>query len=132
MLGAETAAPVSAGELLDKITILEIKQERIKDESKLANVRREYGTLADVRSHRLPASATLDEMFADLKSINEELWEIEDEIRAYERAKDFGPRFIELARSVYRQNDRRALVKRKINELLGSFLVEEKSYAAYE
>ena len=82
--------------------------------------------------HRLPASTGLDQLTADLKTINAELWDIEDEIRDYERAKDFGPRFVELARSVYRQNDRRAFVKRKINELLGSTLVEEKSYAAYE
>ncbi len=122
---------VPAGELLDKITILEIKTERIGDVAKLANVRAELAALALVRREALPPSPRLDELAAQLKAVNERLWEIEDEIRDCERRQDFGPRFVELARSVYQQNDRRAALKRQVNDLLGSRLVEEKSYAPY-
>ena len=123
--------PVSWGELIDKIAILEIKSERLTDEGKIANVRRELDELAAVRERHFPAHAGLAALAAELKAINEELWVIEDDIRDCERAKDFGPRFIELARAVYVTNDRRAASKRKVNDLLGSALVEEKSYAPY-
>jgi tetratricopeptide (TPR) repeat protein len=119
------------GELIDKITILQIKSERMTDQAKLANVRIELATLTEARDQAVPMSPELDRLTADLKAANEALWEIEDNIRACERATDFGPRFIELARSVYRQNDRRAALKRAINELLGSKIIEEKSYAPY-
>ena len=122
---------VSPGELIDKITILEIKHERISDDAKRSNVQIELQILADVRSATLPEDPELDRLAADLKSINEALWEIEDDIRDCERVGDFGPRFIELARSVYRTNDRRAELKRAINTHLGSKLVEEKSYTQY-
>jgi tetratricopeptide (TPR) repeat protein len=129
------ASPVSVevapGELLDKITILEIKAERIRDEAKLGNVRRELATLQAARDRSLPASSALALLSAELKQVNEALWDIEDEIRVQERNESFGARFIELARSVYRQNDRRAAVKRRINDLLGSRLIEEKSYESY-
>jgi tetratricopeptide (TPR) repeat protein len=128
----ETAAPVSVGELIDKLTILAIKKERIKDETRLANVQTEWAALEEVRARSVPEAPLLRELTAELKTINEALWEIEDEIRDCERAKDFGQRFIDLARSVYHQNDRRAAVKRRINEALGSRLVEEKSYAKYD
>lgn len=127
----------SLGEIADKITILEIKSDRIDDAAKLANVRRELATLSEafapVRSATLQsARAELDELIAALKSVNETLWQVEDDIRDCERLQDFGPKFVELARSVYRQNDQRAALKRQINALLGSRLVEEKSYRDYE
>ena len=122
---------IAPGELIDKITILTIKRERIDDPDKLANVRTEIEVLESARDSALDRSPVLDQLTAELKSINEQLWEIEDEIRICERENDFGPRFIELARSVYQTNDRRADVKRQINERLGSRLIEEKSYAPY-
>lgn len=122
---------IAPGELLDKLTILEIKQERISDAAKLANVRTELATLVAARDRAIRPAAALDSLTAELKRVNEALWEIEDEIRVCERQADFGPRFVELARSVYHQNDLRAAVKRRINDLLGSRLIEEKSYAPY-
>jgi hypothetical protein len=109
---------VAPGELIDKMTILEIKKANISDPAKLRNVSHEYDVLARV-------------LAAQLKANNESLWKIEDDIRDLERARDFGPAFIENARAVYFTNDRRAAVKRQINELLDSAIVEEKSYAAY-
>ncbi len=123
--------PQSWGEMIDKITILEIKTEKIADAAKLANIRRELDELVAVREQHFPQHAGLAQSAAKLKKVNESLWWIEDEIRDCERAKDFGPKFIELARAVYVTNDQRADVKREINELLGSTLKEEKSYAAY-
>jgi uncharacterized protein DUF6165 len=123
------AVPVSAGELLDKITILEIKGRRIRDEAKRANVRRELEWLQAVRQQSVPASAALDALVAQLRQANERLWDIENAIRACEREVNFGERFIELARSVYQTNDRRSFLKRQINVLLGSVIVEEKEYA---
>jgi hypothetical protein len=121
-------APVSAGELIDKITILEIKTARITDSGKLANVQRELSLLTKVRNESLPETDELAHATAELKSVNEQLWMIEDEIRLCERQQDFGPRFIELARAVYKTNDRRAAIKHRINEQSGSALSEEKSY----
>ncbi len=117
---------IAPGELLDKITILEIKSERITDEAKLTNIRRELALLTEARGKALEESDQVTALVVELKAVNEALWQIEDEIRDCERAGDFGPRFIELARSVYRQNDRRSALKRRINELLGSGIVEEK------
>ena len=122
---------IAPGELIDKITILEIKSERITDAGKLKNVRVELQVLAAARDAAMAASAQLTDLTTQLKQVNEALWEIEDAIRDCERGQDFGPKFIELARSVYHSNDRRAALKRQINELLGSKLIEEKSYAAY-
>jgi tetratricopeptide (TPR) repeat protein len=122
---------MAPGELIDKITILEIKRERIKDAAKLANVRTELDVLNRTRDGALPSSGELERLTAELRSVNEALWELEDRIRECEREGDFGDRFVELARSVYKNNDRRAALKRSINELLGSRLVEEKSYAPY-
>jgi hypothetical protein len=123
--------PVAWGELIDKIAILEIKAERILDPAKLANVGRELSALAAVRDEHPAVVAALGDLPARLKAVNEELWEIEDAIRDCERAKDFGPRFVRLARSVYVTNDKRAALKRAVNQAAGSDLVEEKSYAAY-
>ena len=122
---------IAPGELIDKITILQIKMERIQDADKLQNVRVELDVLERARDDSVSPSEALDRMSADLKAVNESLWDIEDNIRNCERDQDFGPKFIELARSVYRCNDRRAALKRDINELLGSKLIEEKSYADY-
>ena len=122
---------VAAGELIDKITILEIKAERIGCATKRANVMRELAHLSAARDQAVAADPRLARLSAELKAVNLTLWEIEDDIRECERARDFGPRFVELARSVYRTNDRRAALKREVNEHLGSSLVEEKSYAAY-
>jgi septal ring factor EnvC (AmiA/AmiB activator) len=122
---------VAPGELIDKLTILEIKAANISDPGKLRNVRHEYEVLSRALDGEIEQTAELAELRAELKAINETLWRIEDDIRDCERAKDFGAAFIELARSVYHTNDRRAAVKRRINELLDSDIVEEKSYAAY-
>lgn len=122
---------VAAGEVIDKITILQIKSERITDADKLANVRTELDLLLAAWTRHIATTDALTALIADLKTVNRELWEIEDDIRDQERACDFGARFIELARAVYKTNDRRAALKRQINTLLGSKLVEEKSYAAY-
>lgn len=125
--------PVSWGELVDKITILAIKNERIHDEAKLANIRTELKALEDVVLAHLPADKTqgLRSLQAKLKDVNEELWVIEDDIRICERNQDFGDEFVRLARAVYVTNDKRFLVKREINDLLGSSLKEEKSYQDY-
>ena len=122
---------VSPGELIDKITILGIKLERIEDEDKLKNVKLEWETLTRARDEAIEATPELEKLMAGLKEFNERLWEIEDDIRDCERNKDFGDRFVELARGVYVNNDQRSRLKREINELLGSRLIEEKSYAAY-
>jgi hypothetical protein len=119
---------VGAGELMDRATILAIKNERIADPAKLANVRRELLALEPARASLLGAFPMLGALEAELKAINETLWDIEDAIRRCEAQADFGPRFIELARAVYRNNDRRAEVKKKINVLSGARIVEEKSY----
>ena len=124
-------APLPIGELIDKITILQIKAARFADPEQLRNVGRELGLLTRVRDRHLAPTAELADLTAALKAVNETLWQVEDDIRDCERAGDFGPRFIALARSVYTTNDRRAAIKRQINALFGSALVEEKSYARY-
>jgi hypothetical protein len=122
---------ISPGELIDKITILEIKSERMTDHDKLKNVRTELATLIACRDLVIESSPKLIELSGQLKDVNESLWKIEDDIRDCERHRDFGPQFIELARAVYKSNDRRAALKRQINDLLGSRIIEEKSYAEY-
>jgi hypothetical protein len=123
--------PVSWGELLDKITILEIKSERIADAKKVANVRKELEELNATVEKTAQLTAATRSLVKELKLINEKLWVIEDDIRECERQQDFGARFIELARAVYFTNDERFRLKREINTEMGSALVEEKSYAAY-
>jgi len=123
--------PVSFGELIDKITILEIKSERISDAAKLVNVRHELELLETTWAKSAQAVHDISEHRAELKRINEALWEIEDEIRLKEADAAFDEGFIELARAVYVTNDERAATKRKINNQLGSEIVEEKSYADY-
>ena len=125
------------GELVDKITILEIKSEKITDLAKLKNITKELAVLTKslkklyTKIDRRKKTDT-EQLKKELKTINEQLWEIEDDIRDKERAKEFDAKFINLARSVYTTNDERCRVKRKINMLLGSELVEEKSYKEYK
>jgi uncharacterized protein YukE len=123
--------PVSPGEVLDKISILEIKSERISDTGKLANVKRELELLQAAWLQSVKEDETVRRIHADLKRINEALWEIEDDIRDKERAREFDQRFIDLARSVYVTNDQRANAKKELNVYLGSEIVEEKSYQDY-
>lgn len=123
--------PVSVGEIMDKITILEIKAERILDAAKLANVTAELDTLRPLVTHDALNTASIKALVAELKDINEALWDIEDDIREREYAKDFGEAFIALARAVYVTNDKRAEVKKQINLATGSTLIEEKSYEDY-
>ena len=122
---------LSFGEFLDKITILEIKSERIKDPAKLENINKELNLLRDLWQANEKSKIDITQEMAQLKSINEKLWEIEDDIRDKERDKEFDERFVELARAVYVTNDERANVKKVLNQKLGSELIEEKSYADY-
>ncbi|HTC89285.1 MAG TPA: DUF6165 family protein [Bryobacteraceae bacterium] len=121
--------PIATGELIDKITILEIKVERIADPTKIANVRVELALLCQRRDATLAPDTGLDVLVARLKAVNERLWDLEDQIRDCDRRQDFGPGFVTIARSIYRANDERAGLKREINLATGSKLIEEKSYA---
>lgn len=122
---------VGAGELIDKITILKIKTRQIKDAAKLRNIQHELEVLNQAYTKHLATSPELDGLEHELTQVNQDLWKIEDDIRACEAARDFGPNFIALARSVYIQNDRRASLKKAINELAGSSIIEEKSYTEF-
>jgi hypothetical protein len=124
-------APISAGELVDKITILRVKAQRIGDPAKEANVRKELAMLEALATEALPASSEIERLTGELAQVNAALWDIEDGKRDCERRQDFGDRFVQLARSVYVENDRRAAIKRAINEAAGSDIVEEKSYKPY-
>ena len=124
--------PVSPGEVLDKITILEIKSERISDAGKLANVKRELELLQASWQKSVNQDDTVRRIHDELKTINEALWVIEDDIRDKERAREFDQVFIDLARSVYVTNDQRANAKKELNLYLGSEIVEEKSYQDYQ
>ena len=128
---SEISVPVSFGELIDKITILEIKAAHMRDAAKLANVRTELDALNQTWSSHAASRADISDARGRLKKVNEDLWDIEDRIRLKEKAQAFDAEFIELARAVYFRNDERAAVKREINQALGSRLVEEKSYQDY-
>ena len=121
---------ISNGELLDKFSILEIKMGNITDPAKLTNIENEYKELTSDCTDLL-RNSTISSLYAELKSINQKLWVVEDDIRECERRKDFGQGFISLAREVYFTNDERARAKKEINLASGSSLVEEKSYQAY-
>lgn len=125
------SVPVSPGELLDKISILEIKADRIADPDKRHNVERELDLLTGIWHADGRETSDITALRGELRAINARLWDIEDAIRDCERENDFGQRFVDLARNVYRTNDQRAATKRRINETLGSTIVEEKSYAEY-
>ena len=125
------AVPVSFGELLDKVSILQIKSERMSDPAKLANVRRELDELNATWAQASQARVDIGELLAALKAMNERLWVIEADIRIQESRQAFDAEFVRLARAVYFENDERARLKREINIRLGSALVEEKSYQNY-
>lgn len=128
--------PVSPGELLDKLSILALKSERIQATDQLARVRDEWQLLNAVWQatgvHHSPQGAEIEQLRVQLQDVNGQLWEVEDRLRELEAGQDFGAEFVRLARSVYQTNDRRAAIKREINELLGSRLREEKSYSDYQ
>lgn len=124
-------APISAGELVDKITILRVKAERIGDPAKEANVRKELVLLEATAREHLPDTTEIARLTEELTAVNAALWDIEDGKRDCERRQDFGPDFVALARRVYIDNDRRAAIKRAINAAAGSDIVEEKSYKPY-
>jgi len=126
------STPMSVGELLDKITILEIKSEKIKDEEKLKNINYELQLLKNTWIKTGLSNEKTEALKVDLKNVNLRLWNIEDNIRIKEKNREFDDEFIKLARSVYYENDDRAQVKKNINLLTGSDLVEEKSYESYE
>ncbi len=123
--------PISWGELFDKITILEIKLENLKETNALKNVKTEFDHLFSIFEKGFSEDTIANKLMADLKIVNQKLWNIEDMIRDKERSKIFDQEFIELARKVYFTNDERSRIKRNINEVFGSYLIEEKSYADY-
>jgi hypothetical protein len=129
---SEISVPVSPGELLDKVSILRIKSQRMNDAAKLANVRMELKVLEETWAASAYGKADVSAEVTALLEVNERLWVIEDDIRGKERAKEFDAEFVRLARAVYVENDERAAVKRRINVKLGSTIVEEKSYASYK
>jgi hypothetical protein len=130
-MSVEIRVPISPGELIDKITILEIKSVHMTDAAKVANVRHELALLQSTWRESEYAKTDIEAEWVALRGINQKLWDIEDDIRDKERARTFDNEFIELARAVYVTNDERAAVKRQINTKLGSKIVEEKSYAKY-
>ena len=128
---AELLVPISPGELIDKITILEIKSQRMTDAAKLHNVRTELSLLTETWKASAYSATDISAEWAGLRDVNGKLWDIEDQIRDQERESRFDAEFIELARAVYVTNDERAAIKKRINTRLGSLLVEEKSYSDY-
>jgi hypothetical protein len=124
-------APISAGELIDKITILRVKAQRIGDPAKEANVRKELNLLEATALSHISPCADMERLTAELMAVNAALWDVEDGKRDCERRQDFGPDFVALARRVYIENDQRAAIKRAINAAAGSDIVEEKSYKPY-
>lgn len=129
--GLAVLVPVSPGELIDRITILEIKAERVTDPDRRANVADALAAHVSARDRALPAPPALDALTDALKAVNADLWAVEDDLRACEARGDFGAGFVALARSVYRLNDRRAALKREIDLLLGARFLEEKQHPSY-
>ena len=122
---------ISAGELLDKISILEIKLDKIKDKNSLEEINKEYKILKEVKNSNIKSTDKIDLLSKEIKKVNLSLWEVEDKIRIYETKKDFGQEFVDLARRVYFNNDKRAKIKSEINEILGSNIKEIKQYSNY-
>ena len=120
-------APCSIGEIFDKITILEIKEKKIRDQKKLSNIKKELHLLKDLVNN-INAQVKLVNTVNELRLVNEQLWVIEDELRILEKSEQFDEKFIQLARSVYITNDKRSAIKKQINVLTGSMIIEEKSY----
>ena len=123
---------ISAGELLDKISILEIKLEKVKDKNNQKEIKKEYKILKEIQSSSIDLTYSIKTLFKSIKQVNAELWNIEDKLRIYEKNKVFGKNFIKLARGVYFNNDKRAKIKSKINEILGSNIREIKQYVNYK
>ena len=122
---------ISAGELLDKISILEIKLEKIKDKKSKEEIKKEYKILKRIQNSSINLDVKIKELFNSIKEINIKLWNVEDKLRACEKNKDFGKNFIELAREVYFNNDKRAKIKKEMNKILGSNIREIKQYIKY-
>ena len=122
---------ISAGELLDKISILEIKLEKIKDNTSQKEINKEYKILKEVQNSNIETNEKIQKLFEEIKKVNLKLWNIEDKIRICEKNKDFGKEFVELAREVYFNNDKRSKIKSDINKMLGSNLIEIKQYVRY-
>ena len=122
---------ISAGDLLDKISILEIKLEKIKDKASQEEINKEYKILKEVQNSNVEITEKLKTLLKEIKEVNLNLWNIEDKLRICEKNKDFGQNFIELARSVYLNNDKRSKIKSKINEVSGSNIKEIKQYVNY-
>ena len=122
---------ISAGELLDKISILEIKLEKVEDTESLTEIKKEYEILTEVKNLNIEKNEKLKPLLIELKKINQNLWDIEDKLRVFEKNKDFGKTFVELARGVYFNNDKRAKIKSEINKILNSNIKEIKQYADY-
>ena len=122
---------ISTGELLDKISILEIKLEKVKDKTNLEEINKEYKILKEVQDSNIETTEKLKALFNDIKEINLNLWDIEDRLRICEKNKDFGQNFIKLARQVYLNNDKRSKIKSEINKILGSNIKEIKQYVNY-
>ena len=122
---------ISAGELLDKISILEIKLRKIKDKSDQEEIKKEYNILIKIQNSSIKLTDKIEDLFNEIKKVNLNLWEIEDKLRICEKKKDFGKDFIELARGVYFNNDKRSKIKSEMNKILGSNIKEVKQYANY-
>jgi len=122
---------ISAGELLDKISILEIKLEKIKDKNSLNEINKEYKILKNAQNSNIETTDKIEKLFKEIKEINTNLWDIEDRLRVCEKNKDFGKNFTELARRVYLNNDKRSKIKLEINKILGSNIREIKQYVNY-
>ena len=122
---------ISAGELFDKISILEIKLEKIKDKNNLAEINKEYKVLKNAQNSNVEITDKIEKLFNEIKEVNTNLWNIEDKLRICEKNKDFGKNFIELARNVYFNNDKRSIIKLEINKILGSNIKEIKQYVSY-
>ena len=122
---------ISAGELLDKISILEIKIEKIKDKNSLNEINKEYKILKNAQNSKIETTDKIEKLFKEIKEVNTNLWDIEDKLRICEKNKDFGKNFTELARKVYLYNDKRSKIKLEINKILGSNIREIKQYVSY-
>ena len=122
---------ISAGELLDKLSILEIKLNKIKNSALLQEIKKEHDVITEVKNKNINSSDEISALYEDLKKTNEQLWEIEDKIRLCEKNSDFKDRFIQLARDVYFKNDKRSKIKSKINKISGSNIQEVKQYTQY-
>ena len=122
---------ISAGELFDKISILEIKLEKIKDKNNLKEINKEYKILKNAQNSNVKVTHKIEKLFKEIKKVNTNLWNIEDKLRICEKNKDYGKNFIELARGVYLNNDKRSIIKLEINKILGSNIREIKQYVNY-